>query len=70
MGPIKSRLNIYFLNVHHTILKHNFYDYLKQVLLPDVFQAFIHHRVFDKIVFCLGEKQGMIVNDNFSLCMV
>ena len=35
VGPVRSRLNMYFLNVHHTIPKDKFLDYLKQVLLPD-----------------------------------
>ena len=39
-------------------------DYLKQVLPVDAFEAFMHHRVFVKTVFCLEEKQGMIVNDD------
>ena len=41
-----------------------FLDYLKQVLLPDVFEDFMHRSVLDKMVFWLGEKQGMIVNDD------
>ena len=38
----------------------SFLDYLKQVLL-DAFEAFLHSSIFDKAVFCLGEKQGMLV---------
>ena len=26
----------------------------------DAFEAFMHHGVFDKMVFCLGKKQGMV----------
>ena len=47
--------------------RQNFLDYLKQVLLPDAFEDFMHRSVLDKTVFCLGEKQGMIVNDDCSL---
>ena len=36
------------------------------MLLPDEFEAFMHHRVFNKMVFCLGEKQGMIINNGCS----
>ena len=41
-----------------------FFNYLKQVLFLDVFEDFMHCSVLDKTVFCLGEKQGMIVNDD------
>ena len=40
--------------------------YLKQVLLPDEFETFLLSSVFDKAVFCLGEKQGVLVNDDCS----
>ena len=36
------------------------------MLLPDVFDEFILHSIFSKMVFCLGEKQGMIVNNECS----
>ena len=36
------------------------------MLLPDAFENFIHCSVFNKMIFCLGEKQGMIVNDDCS----
>ena len=42
-------------------------DYLKQVLLPDTFEDFVHHSVLDMMVFFLEEKQGMKVNDDCSL---
>ena len=37
-----------------------------QVFLPDPFKAFIHSGTFDKAVFCLGEKQDMLVKDECS----
>ena len=55
VGPVKSRLSMYFLNVHRTIPRDNFND-LKQVLLSNVFEDFVHRSIFDKTVFCLGEK--------------
>ena len=55
--------------VRHTIPKDKFLhvDYLKQVLLSNAFEDFMHRSIFDKMVFCLGEKQRMIVNDDCSL---
>ena len=46
--------------------RHVFLDYLKRVLLPDDFEAFLCSNSFDKTVFCLGEKQGMLINDECS----
>ena len=43
--------------------RQNFLDYMKQVLTPEAFEAFMHGSIFDKTVFCLGEKQGMLVDD-------
>ena len=39
---------------------------MKQVLTSEAFEAFIHGSIFDKAAFCLGEKQGMLVNDECS----
>ena len=41
-------------------------DYLKTVLPPDAFETFLCGSIFDKTAFCLGEKQGMLVNDECS----
>ena len=43
-----------------------FFDYMKQILTPEAFEAFNHSSIFDKTVFCLGEKQGMLINDECS----
>ena len=43
-----------------------FVDYLKKVLLLDIFEAFLHSSTFNKAVLCLGGKQGMLVNDGCS----
>ena len=44
----------------------NFLDYTKQILTPEAFEAFDHSSIFDKAVFCLGEKQDMLVKDECS----
>ena len=41
-------------------------DYMKQILNPEAFEAFNHSSIFDTSVFCLGEKQGMLLNDECS----
>ena len=46
----------------------DFFDFLKTVLLPDAFKSFLHDSFCDQTVFCLGEKQGMLVNDECSSC--
>ena len=43
-----------------------FLVYLKQVFLPDAFEDFMRRSVLDKTVFCSGEKQGMIANNDCS----
>ena len=37
---------------------------MKQILTLEAFEAF-NYSIFDKAVFCLGEKQGMLTNDDF-----
>ena len=46
--------------------RQTFFDYLKQVLLPADFEALFRDSVFDKAVFCLGDKQDMLVKDECS----
>ena len=41
-------------------------NYLKKVLSPNALEAFHCGIIFNKAVFCLGEKQGMLVNDECS----
>ena len=36
---------------------------MKKALPLGAFKAFLLGSIFDKIVLCLGEKQGMLVND-------
>ena len=40
-----------------------FLDYLRQVLTPVAFETFCNGSIFDKAIFCLGVKQGMVIND-------
>ena len=54
------------LNYFNSVILNNGLDYLKQVLLSDAFEAFLCSGIFDKAVFCLGEKQGTLVNDKCS----
>ena len=46
--------------------RQKFFVYLKQILTPETFEVFIHSNIFEKAVFCLGEKQGTLVNDECS----
>ena len=48
-------------------LKKKVLDYLKQVLLPDTFEALMHCSIFKKTVLYLEEKQGMVVSNDCSL---
>ena len=41
-------------------------NYLKQVLPVDTFESFLCSNIFSKAVFCLEEKQGILVNDKCS----
>ena len=43
-------------------------DYLKKVLPPNAFEAFLCGSNFAKTAFRLGEKQGRLVNDECSCC--
>ena len=39
---------------------------MKQILALKAFKAFNYSNIFDNAVFCLGEKQGMFMNDECS----
>ena len=58
--------HVLFECVSYNSQRQHFFDYIKQILTPVAFKTFIHNSVFDKAVFCLGEKQGMLVNDECS----
>ena len=36
---------------------------MKTVLPPDAFRTFLCGNILDKRAFCLGEKQGMLINN-------
>ena len=44
----------------------DFLDHLKTVLRPDAFETIPRGSIFDKTAFCIGEKEGMLVNDECS----
>ena len=46
--------------------RQKFFGYMKQILTPEAFDVFIDSSIFDKAVFCLGEKQDMLINDEDS----
>ena len=66
VGLIRNELSMFCLSVVHMIPRDNLFYYLKQILLPDAFEALFHGIAFDKAVFCLGEKQDMFVKDECS----
>ena len=60
VGLVRNPLTMVFLSIHvnHMIPRDElFVDWLKQVLLPDVFEAFVCSSIFDKAVFCLGQNK-------------
>ena len=36
---------------------------MKQILTLEAFEIFNHSNIFDKVVFCLGKKQGTVYVD-------
>ena len=68
VGFVKSLLSMFFLSVDHTIPRDKFLDYMKQILTLEAFETFNHSSIFDKAVFCLGEKQGMLINNERVSC--
>ena len=55
---VRSLLSIFFLSVHHSILRRKILNYLKCVLTLKTVEAFLDSSIFNKAVFCLGEQQG------------
>ena len=61
-------------SVEHVLFEFASYDsqrkkflgYIEQVLTSEAFKSFTHGSIFDKAVFCLSEKQGMLVNNECS----
>ena len=46
--------------------RQNILDYMKQILTLEALEAFNHSSIFDKVVFFLGDQQGMLVKDECS----
>ena len=53
-------------NMNHMILGDQSLDCFKEVLPLDNFDSFLCGSVSDKPAFCLGEKQGILENDECS----
>ena len=41
---------------------------MKQIILQDAFEAFLHSSIFISAVYWLGDKQGVLVNNECSFC--
>ena len=54
--------------MHSMISRDTYFDFLKRVLLPDALKASVRCCIFDKAVFCLGEEQGIYVNQRKGRC--
>ena len=48
--------------MHHDCQGLDFKNYLKTVLPPDAFETFLCGSICDKTAFCLGEKEGVLVD--------
>ena len=53
---LETAESILFECASYNSQRQNFLDCLKQVLALEVFEAFCFNSIFDKAVFCLGEK--------------
>ena len=66
-GAYKESIeHVLFEYVSYDSQRLDFLEYLKTVLPPNVFKAFVCGSIVDKTAFCLAEKQGMLVNDECS----
>ena len=67
VGLVRNQLSTFFFGCASCDSQRlDFLDCFKMVLPPNAFEAFIHGSIFDKTVFCLGEKQGMLVSYEYS----
>ena len=58
---------MFFMSVHQMIPKRQlFFQLLEKVVLLDAFEAFLLNSTFNKTIFYLGEKQGLLVRDECS----
>ena len=49
--------------MHHTDSERKCFGLYEANPYSAAFEAFNHSSIFDEAVFCLGEKQGMLIND-------
>ena len=57
--------HVFFECASYDSQRWHFLDYLKKQIFP-LIHSKLFSRIFDKIVFCLGEKLGKLVNDECS----
>ena len=60
---VRSQMRIFFLSAYHMISRDKFVNYLKQVSLSNVLEAFLCGSIFNKAQFCLGEKHTLVSNE-------
>ena len=65
-APRESVEHVLFECPAYDSQRKNFYNCLKGVITKEAYDTFNSASVFDKSVFCLGEKQGLIVSDECS----
>ena len=69
MWFVKSQLSMFFLSVQYMISRGYFCDYLKMVIPPAAFKAFLRGSIFDKIAFSInfGLKKTVLVHQRISM---
>ena len=66
-GAIKALVeHVLFECASYDSQRQKIFDYLKLVLPPDAFDPFLRSSNFDKGLFCLRERKGLLVNDECS----
>ena len=63
VGVVQGQWSMLFSNVHIEFPQANSWDYLKLLLPPDSFEAFLCGSIFNQTVCCLREKQVVLVID-------
>ena len=55
---VRNRLSMFFLNVHHyDSQRPDFIEYVKTVLPPDAFEAFLHGNILIKLYFVWEKRK-------------
>ena len=68
VGLVRSMFSMFFVSVHHyDSQRQQILDHMKQILTPEAFEALHLSSIFDNAVFCLSERQGMLVNDEHTI---